>query len=181
MRVVFLLILFNVSTAFGTPEFVFKPDQGHVTYKTRGWPNLVVIEAKGKGVEGKLTEDKNKVSGELVFKLATFDSGMKSRDDHALKYLEAKKFPKAKIKFTQLEPPKDYNGSFNFTGMVTLHGVEKPISGKAVLNKKDSDLNLSGEFILNFKDFNVNVPAWNGITVAEKVEVKFETQVSIVR
>lgn len=179
MRQTFLITIILIATnlTWGKTQFEFSPDQGQITYKTKGWPSLIVIEATGKGLQGNLVEEEGAVSGELKFEIASFDSGIESRDDHALKYLGADKQPFATIQLVNFKVPESFTGRFPFTGTVTLNEVSKPVQGEATLKTEDGKLQLHGEFILNFKDFNVDVPAWKGITVAEKVNVKIDSTV----
>ncbi len=181
---IFLTFVFTVSFQLcqAATEFHFKPSEGTVTYKTKGWPNLVVMEATGRGLEGRLTELDNKVSGRLSFKIDTFESKVSSRDEHALKYMETDKYPTATIELQDLAIPTDRSGSFEFTGIMDFHGVKKAVKGKAELAKEtQGQLRLSADFILNFNDFAVLVPAWNGITVAEKVKIKVDSKVQVLQ
>jgi len=173
----FFLFTFQVQ-AQSAVQYNFKPDTGKVAFKTKGWPNLVTIKGEGKGVIGNLTLQEGKVTGELTFDLTTLKTGIELRDDHMKDtYLEVKKFPKAKLKLTSVEVPKDMDGDMKFKGLMTLHGVEKEVSGKAELDKDDKKIKMSAEVPIKLSDFKIAIPSYKGITVAEKVKVSFESEV----
>ena len=55
---------------------------------------------------------------------------------------------------------------------MSLHGVEKPITGEAKITRAGSSLTTTAVFGINIKDFGIAVPSYMGITVAEKVHVR---------
>ena len=178
----FLTIFLFCSLSYGAvkaQQFEFKPEAGKVGFKTKGWPNLVTIKGEGKGVTGSLTQNEGKVSGELVFDLSTLKTGIELRDSHMKdNYLEVKQFPTAKLKLTDVEFPKDLDGDMKFKGMMTLHGVEKEVEGKAELDNDDGNIKMTAEIPVKLSDFKIAIPSYKGITVAEKVSIHFETKVA---
>ena len=180
MKNILLLITFIMAQgAFASAtQFDFKPEMGKVVFKTKGWPNLVVIKGEGQGVTGALTETAGKVSGELTFDLTTLKTGITLRDDHMKdNYLEVKKHPTAKLSLKEVSLPEKLDGSMKFKGMMTLHGVEKEVSGEAKLANDSGALTMSAELPIKLSDFKIAIPNYKGITVAEKVKVSFETKV----
>lgn len=174
-----LTTLFFANTLNAATQFQFKPEMGKVEFKTKGWPNLVKIPGKGKGVSGQLTEHQGKVTGELVFDLTSLKTGIELRDTHMKdNYLQVTEHPTAKLSFKDMSIPADFDGSFKFKGLLTLHGEEKEISGEAEMDKDGKTITVKGEFPIKITDFKIPVPSYKGITVAEKVSVKFETKVN---
>ena len=62
--------------------------------------------------------------------------------------------------------------SVPFAWHLSLHGVEKPITGEAKITRAGSSLTTTAVFGINIKDFGIAVPSYMGITVAEKVQVR---------
>jgi polyisoprenoid-binding protein YceI len=179
MKILILTFITLLSTTtWATQQFQFKPQAGKVVFKTKGWPNLVTIKGEGTGVSGVLMEEMGKVSGELNFDLTTLKTGIELRDSHMKdNYLDVKQFPTAKLKLTSVEVPNDLDGSIEFKGIMNLHGVQKEISGKADLERDGKTLSMKAEIPLKLSDFKIAIPSYQGITVAEKVKINFETQV----
>ncbi len=180
MKFLIITIVASLALPFAqaATQYQFQPDAGKVVFKTKGWPNLVTIKGEGKGVAGNLSEDTGKVSGEITFQLAQLKTGIELRDNHMKDtYLEVKKHPVAKIKLTNLEVPKDLDGSFEFKGMMTLHGVEKQVSGQAELENDSGKLKLIAEIPIKLSDFKIAIPSYQGITVAEKVNISISSEV----
>ena len=76
-------------------------------------------------VTGELKEDKGKLSGKFEVDLRSLDTGLDLRNEHMRdKYLETDKFPNAVFELDPLEI-----GSKTFTGLMTLHGRSKKITG----------------------------------------------------
>ena len=171
--------IFSAQFSFASTQFTFSPKKGKVEFKTKGWPNLVNIKGKGQGVSGSLSEKENKLSGVLEFDLTSLKTGIKLRDNHMKdKYLQVKKFPKAKLTLKDSVMPKGLNGSTEFTGIMELHGVKKEVKGKIELDNESDSIEVDAEFPIKLTDFKIDIPSYKGITVAEKVTVKFKTEVS---
>lgn len=140
----------NPAMAAGKCEFYAKASIG-------------VLEFTGTGctVEGKPKIEAGKVSGEFTVDLSKLDAGV--RTDHMRdKYLEVAKFPKAVLK---LDPMPEAGGAF--TGKLTLHGVEKPIAGKA----EKTAAGYGFKFDVNSPDFGIAEASYKGITIAKTIAV----------
>lgn len=172
------LTLFTHSLLAAT-NYSFKPEVGKLEFKTKGWPNLITIKGEGKGVTGTVTSDDGKVQGALSFDLTTLKTGIDLRDDHMKnKYLQVKEHPTAELTLQDVALPPNMDGSFSFKGMMKLHGVEKEVTGKGEMGKTGGQISMKAEIPIKLSDFNVEIPSYQGITVAEKVTIHFETQVT---
>ncbi len=176
-----LLILLSLIVSFSTQaavKYQFEPTLGKVEFKTKGWPNLITIKGEGTGVTGTLMEDGKKVSGDLVFNLDTLKTGISLRDDHMKnKYLQVEKHPEAKLSLSQVEVPENLNGEFDFMGELELHGTKKSVKGQAELEEEDGQLVIKGSIPIKLSEFNIDTPSYKGITVAENVNINFESKV----
>ena len=90
------------------------------------------------------------------------------------KYLEVTKFPTAKLTLAELKIPTDPSHNFTFTGTMNLHGINRLIEGEAQLISNGSDDLLSAHFKIKLSDFQIELPSFQGITVAEDVLVNIE-------
>jgi polyisoprenoid-binding protein YceI len=180
MKIIFLIIInliFNYS-AKSAPQFDIKPDQGKVEFKTKGWPNLVNIKGEGEGLQGQLTQNDKKISGTLSFNLTTLKTGIDLRDEHMKnKYLNVSQYPNATLTLNDLILPENLSENFNFSGSLELHGVAKQVNGTATLNNEDNKLKMKAEIPLVLSDFKIEIPSYQGITVADKVQVSIESDV----
>jgi polyisoprenoid-binding protein YceI len=180
-----LLLLFLFSGSIGVAavdaqEFQFQPEKGQVEFKTKGWPNLVTIKGEGQGVTGQLQQQDSKVSGTLTFQLASLKTGIELRDSHMKDtYLEVEKYPTTTLTLNDVVVPEDLDGSFEFSGLLNLHGVEKEVRGEAELNADGQVVKMTAEVPIKLSDFGIAIPSYKGITVAEKVTIHFSSQVNI--
>ncbi len=178
--VIAFLFLVNFShAAINASQFEFKPEAGKVEFKTKGWPNLVTIKGEGPGVSGSLKQDGGKVSGDLSFQLDSLKTGIDLRDSHMKdNYLEVKQHPTAQLTLKDVAVPENLDGSFAFTGTMNLHGVEKEVKGQAELELDGDQIRMTAEIPVKLSDFKIAIPSYQGITVAEKVTILFESTVT---
>lgn len=144
-----------------------------------GSPGFLRISGEGarvKGVAQSNESDPAKVTvkGTFEVELASLKTGMSLRDKHMKeKYLEVGKFPVAAltIEAVDLRAIDILPTEQDFTGKLTLKGVTKQIHGRAKLTRTDPAVQVEANFSINLTDYPIDIPAWLGITVAEKVDV----------
>ena len=119
------------------------------------------------------------LNGSITFELDSLETGIALRDRHMREnYLHTSRYPRAELKLSGLDVSKlPESGDFApvtipFQGTLSLHGVERPVSGSARLGRSGERVNVTAEFPLQLGDFGIEVPSYLGITVAEKVQVK---------
>lgn len=166
-KIIFLLAVGQFTTA---ATFNVTPDKGTVSFLAKGKPALISIKGEGQGADGTLTEKAdNTLSGKFAFNLKTLKTGIELRDEHLKnKYLEVEKYPQAILNVDGLKLPQNLNDEFKFQGVLSLHGVEKTVEGKARIK---SGKELSADFQLKLSEFGIETPSFQGITVAENVQV----------
>ena|SRR6185503_14476903 len=152
---------------------------GHVEFFAVGWPSALKIHGQGPGAEGVVQVSSGTLNGSLTFELDSLETGIALRDRHMKEnYLQTSRHPKAELKLSGLDVSKlPATGDFGpvtlpFQGTLSLHGVERPVSGSARLSRSGEQVNATAEFPLKLGDFGIEVPSYLGITVAEKVQVK---------
>lgn len=151
---------------------------GKVEFHAVGYPSALKIHGSGEGPKGKLAIDNGKLSGKLSFALESLDTGIKMRNNHMkTKYLEISKYPEAALELTSVTLPSPLpTGDFAevklpFKGNLTLHGITKPVEGTSNCSRKADEISAAAEFWISVTDYQIPVPSFAEITMAEKVQV----------
>ena len=134
------------------------------------------FEAKTKSVSGDVTPDGDQsgaVRGTLHVDLQTLETGIGIRDRHMKNnYLEVEKgagFSTATIDDIRVEK---LDGKSTFTGVLTLHGQKKKISGAADLQQRDGRIKVQAQFALKVSDFEIPAPTYLGVGVRDEIQIK---------
>lgn len=155
------------------------PDKGQITFLAKGKPALISIKGEGEGAMAVLKEKDQILSGEFSFQLKSLKTGIELRDDHLKnKYLEVDKYPMATLKISELKLPENLDVRFPFKGILNLHGVDQPIEGNASVTSDSKLQKISAEFKIKLSQFKIEIPSFQGITVAEEVQIKVEAPVT---
>jgi polyisoprenoid-binding protein YceI len=134
------------------------------------------FEAKTKSVSGDVTpaaDQSGAVLGTLHVDLQTLETGIGIRDRHMRNnYLEVEKgagFSTATIDDIRVEK---LDGKSTFTGVLTLHGQKKKISGAADLQQRDGRIKVQAQFALKVSDFEIPAPTYLGVGVRDEIQIK---------
>jgi polyisoprenoid-binding protein YceI len=174
---VFLLVCSGISVVAHASIYNFHSDRGKVQFIARGRPALISIKGEGSGAAGALNESKGAIAGEVQFQLNSLKTGIELRDSHLkTKYLEVEKFPIATVRIENFQIPAKTTESGKFTGILNLHGVERRIEGDATVSGEPKLV--SAIFKIKLSDFNIEIPSYQGITVAEEVQIHVEATVA---
>jgi polyisoprenoid-binding protein YceI len=144
------------------------------------------FEAKTNALDGELSmsaQRPGEVDGTLVVDLKTLETGISLRDTHMREqYLEVQKgeqFAAARLNRIRLAgiEPASLAGNGTFTGMLTLHGVEREVTGKAEVKSSGESLQVLATFPVKVSDFNIQKPRYLGVGVKDQVTVavRFQT------
>ncbi len=181
-----ILLVSNSGFSASTPAaaktvYALDAQQSSVEFIAVGRPSALRIRGKGAKPEGKISFENSKVSGEFLINLKEFESGISLRDRHMKeKYLEVEKpgNDKAKLSITEISmTPRQlskpgFSGEGKFSGKLSLHGKEQPVSGSIDL-KSTGEHQFKGDAKMKLKiaDFGIDIPSFSGITVANDVDV----------
>ena len=189
MKHISIILLFFGSLAFGAgpAKSSLNLDQGtgSIEFHATGHPSSIKIVGKGSAPHGKLTFTDLDVSGETTFDLSSLDTGIEMRNKHMKeKYLEVQKFPQAKLNITHLvfAQPLTENQTLDrvpFTGNLSLHGVEHPVSGTVHLDKKGNKISINAEFSLKIRAFSITEPSFAGISMADEVLINIQSSATL--
>lgn len=160
-----LLISLSLST-FGAN---FKVGAGNVEFTAKGFPTFIKINGTSQKMTGELMLDQEMAKGTFKLPLNTLKTGMDLRDDHMInKYLEAPKFPEA----TLILKPFKLEEEGTAKGILKLHNVEREIEISYTSNKENDLITFDTAFDLVLSDFNIDIPSFQGITVAKDIKLK---------
>lgn len=183
-KYLFLALLVGLGASAETKsvqKIAFNSDQGNARIEFRALvkPGSIKIVGKSETLKGGLAYDQGKISGKLTTPLDQFDTGINSRNRHMReKYLETSKFPEAELTLSRLEIlDRPVNASqfkyenLPFEGKLLLHGVEKPVSGTATLQREGTILMVDAFFKIKISDHGINQPSFAGVTMQDEIEV----------
>ncbi len=158
---------------------------GHVEFTAVGKPAMLKIHGKSLGPTGKISVSKGRISGVLKLELKGIATGIDLRDEHMKKkYLQVDLFPVAELLIKDMDVNvgkfSDFSGTLkdqNFTGDLTLHGVRKSIHGVYEVQSEGSLLKIHATYQFKLSDFNIEIPSYAGIKVADSVTVETSFEV----
>jgi polyisoprenoid-binding protein YceI len=106
----------------------------------------------------------------IAVNVSSFDSKNSFRDSRMMKVTEALKFPKITFSSTAI---KHTNNKVMVEGLLSFHGITKPITLEAISKQSNNMLKVTGTFIINMKDFNIDPPRLLGIATDDVIKLTF--------
>jgi polyisoprenoid-binding protein YceI len=147
---------------------------GKVEFLAIGKPSFLKVRGIGAAPTGELKLSGSKASGEFTFDLSSLDTEIALRNEHMKdKYLEVGKFPKATIRFKDVEAKEGAKSTI--PAELELHGVKKTVSMDAELKPEGESKKATGTFKFKLTDFGIAIPSHLGITIADEVTVTIES------
>jgi polyisoprenoid-binding protein YceI len=172
---VFAIALMTAGAPAGAADDAYKISGGEVTVMC---PLTVggSFEAKTKNLSGDVTaagDEQGTVRGTLRVELQTLETGIGIRDRHMKNnYLEVEKgagFDTAIIDEIRVEK---MDGKTVFTGMLSLHGQKRKVTGAAELQQKDGNIRVQAQFPVKVSDFEIPAPTYLGVGVRDEIQIK---------
>ena len=137
-----------------------------------------VVTSALSGTLARATPDGTDYAGELRVDLATLDSGIGLRNSHLrdnyLEVVRGPEFQSAVLSGLVLDDPLPAGASRHetgFSGMLALHGVQRPIEGEAELRRRDGRMQVEATFSISLDAFDIPPPRYLGVGVRDTVEV----------
>jgi polyisoprenoid-binding protein YceI len=175
-----LLLLFLVSVSASAATLIFDDKDGKIEFHATTHPVGVNVNGTGPAPKGSLISDQGKLTGELTIDLTQLEAGMALRTNHMKqKVFEVEKYPEAKLMIKDLKLIAGAD-SVPFQGDLTLHGVTKPVEGKAKIDRKETSMNVNADFDIKLTDFAIVVKPFAGVSVDDKVSVTVDTKANFV-
>jgi polyisoprenoid-binding protein YceI len=145
------------------------------------------FEAKTTALSGSLTAGSSgsrAFEGSLAVDLRTLDTGIDLRNEHLREnYLEVGKGPGfesatlSEIDLDQVNPDAP-EGKGSFTGLLTLHGVTRSVTGAVDVRQAGAGLRVKATFPVDVTAYSIRRPRYLGIGVKDIVEVEVTFTVS---
>lgn len=150
---------------------MYEVAKGQVEFKAKGFPTFITISGKSPKVMGELKLNENKASGIFKLPLTSLKTGMELRDEHMTeKYLEVEKYPEATLTLKEFDLKEEGEAM----GVLKLHNVEKSIPISYTSERDGETLKVKTDFKLVLSDFAIDIPSFQGITVAKDIQLKVE-------
>jgi polyisoprenoid-binding protein YceI len=134
------------------------------------------FEAKTKNLSGDVTpasDEQGAVRGALRVELQTLETGIGIRDRHMKNnYLEVEKGPAFATAIIEDIRVEKLNGKTVFTGMLSLHGRKKKVTGAAELQQRDGSIRVQAQFPVKVSDFEIPAPTYLGVGVRDEIQIK---------
>lgn len=147
---------------------------GKVEFLAIGKPSFLKVRGIGTAPTGELKLSGSKASGEFTFDLSSLDTEIALRNEHMKdKYLEVGKFPKATIRFKDVDAKEGTKSTI--PAELELHGVKKEVSMDAELKPEGDTKKATGTFKFKLTDFGIALPSHLGVTIADEVTVTIES------
>jgi polyisoprenoid-binding protein YceI len=174
---VFSTVLF--STFAQAKNLSPEKNTGKISFVAVGKPSMLKISGEDGNLNVTLSESNQMINGNVSIDLKDLSTGIDLRDRHLKeKYLEITKFPKAQLELKNLKlltPTAEIKSPLKnlpFQGTLTLHGVTKNVSGQYDLESQEKSILVHASFVLKISDYDIKVPAYMGISVADNVTVE---------
>jgi polyisoprenoid-binding protein YceI len=119
------------------------------------------------------------VTGHLLVKASTLRTGNGSRDRDMQEALSVDRFPE--IRFTVQQVAASFPSAtdradvlLTISGLMRIHGIERPISFPARLRLRDDKVWVRGEAELKMSDYGVKAPSRFFLSVSDRVVASFD-------
>jgi polyisoprenoid-binding protein YceI len=171
-------------SAFAIALMVAAPAGAADAYKISGGEVTVTcpltvggsFEAKTRSLSGDVTTaagEQGALRGALRVELQTLETGIAIRDRHMKNnYLEVEKgpgFAAATIEEIRVEK---LDGKTVFTGMLSLHGQKRKVTGAAELQQRDGKIRVQAQFPVKVSEFEIPAPTYLGVGVKDEIQIK---------
>jgi hypothetical protein len=118
------------------------------------------------------------LDGSLVVDLRTLDTGIGLRNEHLREnYLEVGSGPGSdtatlsEVELNGLDPDVP-EGKGSFTGLLSLHGVTRAVSGTVEVRQTSAGPRVKASFPVHLPDYRIPAPRYLGIGVKNTVQVE---------
>ena len=165
-----ILFSFMVSLFFQNPTF--ETTTSSVTYsmvhKLHSWQGV----SKELKVATKWNEQKNEIEQiSIVVNVATFNSGLSSRDSHMMEVLDGLTYPRIIFSSSNVQYTPD---GILVKGKLQFHGVERMIETKVKLEKINHKWMFTGSLPVLLEDYKVERPSLLFVKVDNKIQIDFQ-------
>jgi len=139
-----------------------------MVHKLHSWEGV----SKELKVATKWNEQKNEIEQiSIVVNVATFNSGLSSRDSHMMEVLDGLTYPRIIFSSSSIQYTPD---GILVKGKLQFHGVERMVETKVKLEKVNRKLVFSGSMPVLLEDYKVERPSLLFVKVDNKIQIDFQ-------
>ena len=165
-----IILSFIVSMFFQSPTYEASTSsvKYSMVHKLHRWEGV----SKDLKVATKWNEQKNEIEQiSIVVNVATFNSGLSSRDSHMMEVLDGLTYPRILFSSSSMQYTTD---GILVKGKLQFHGVERMIETKVKLEKVNRRWVFSGSFPVLLEDYKVERPSLLFVKVDNKIQIDFQ-------
>ncbi len=165
-----VILSFIVSIFFQSPTFETNTSSVRysMVHKLHSWQGV----SKDLKVATKWNEQKNEIEQiSIVVNVATFNSGLSSRDSHMMEVLDGLTYPRILFSSSSVQYTPE---GILVKGKLQFHGVERMIETKVKLEKVNRRWVFSGSFPILLEDYKVERPSLLFVKVDNKIQIDFQ-------
>ncbi len=165
-----VILSFIVSIFFQSPTFETNTSSVRysMVHKLHSWQGV----SKDLKVATKWNEQKNEIEQiSIVVNVATFNSGLSSRDSHMMEVLDGLTYPRILFSSSSVQYTPE---GILVKGKLQFHGVERMIETKVKLEKVNRRWVFSGSFPILLEDYKGERPSLLFVKVDNKIQIDFQ-------
>jgi len=165
-----VIFSFIVSMFFQSPTYETSASsvKYSMVHKLHSWAGV----SKELKVATKWNEQKNEIEQiSIVVNVATFNSGLSSRDSHMMEVLDGLTYPRIIFSSSSVQYTPE---GILVKGKLQFHGVERMIETKVKLEKQNRKLVFSGSLPVLLEDYKVERPGLLFVKVDNLVKIDFQ-------
>ena len=165
-----VIFSFIVSMFFQSPTYETSASsvKYSMVHKLHSWEGV----SKELKVATKWNEQKNEIEQiSIVVNVATFNSGLSSRDSHMMEVLDGLTYPRIIFSSSSVQYTPE---GILVKGKLQFHGVERMIETKVKLEKQNRKLVFSGSLPVLLENYKVERPGLLFVKVDNLVKIDFQ-------
>jgi len=172
---IFLLIALTAFNALGSVTVT----KSEISFTAIGKPAFIKATGMMLFKSSTLKVENNQLSGTILVDINKLNTGIDLRDEHLKeKYLHVTQYPEAKLEIQEIDLVEGTQNK-NVTATLYFHGKTKQLTIPLMVIKNKNQLKVSSDFELLLSDFGVELPSFQGITAANKVSLKVNSEIEI--
>lgn len=117
----------------------------------------------------KMGKNIESISGTINISMKSLKSDNATRDEHMMKAIESSKYSLATYTFREV---KKTASGYTVNGILNFHGVKKPLTIKAKIDKTKNGLDFKGVSHFLMSSYGVTPPKMFFLTVRDQIDLK---------
>ena len=170
MKNYIIVLLFCFNFAFGQGKYLTRC--GSLTFEA-SMPAFEEVKAKNESVTAIFNSGNGKIAVLALIRGFRFKNAL--MEEHFNEsYIESSQFPKATFRGKIDTFVISHSQEVDLTGILEMHGVEKPVNTIAKYKLTDQEVIISGAFLVKASDFDIKIPKIVRNKVSDTVSIQFD-------